>query len=116
MDLDCGMIKDQIAAIQSKLQSAENIPSDTKAELAQLLAELEAEVSLLSQTHDEQALRIARSTDATAEEVTRSENQPEVVEAALDELRASVQEFETSHPKMTSIVGRLATTLSNMGI
>ncbi len=116
MVLECEMIKDQIAAIQSKLQSSENIPAATKAELTRLLAELEEEVSLLSQTHDEQALRIARSTDTTAQEVTRSENKPEVVEAALDELRASVQDFETSHPKMVGIVGRLATTLSNMGI
>jgi len=114
--LKSGMIKDQIDAIKLKLQSADNLTSSTKAELVELLADLEAEILTLSETHDEQARRIARSTHASAEERTREGQAPEVVEATLDELRSSVAEFETSHPRMTQIVGRIATTLSNMGI
>lgn len=110
------MIKDQIETIQAKLQSAENIPGNTKAELIQLLAELEAEVSLLSQTHGDEAGKIATLTHASTEEITRVEKKPEMLEAVLQELRDSVTGFETSHPKMTGIVGQLATTLSNMGI
>ena len=110
------MIKAQIETIQDKLQSAKNIPSDTKAELLQLLVELETEVSLLSQTHGEEAQKIARSTHLSTEEITRLEKKPELMESALQELRESVVGFESSHPKMTGVVGQLATTLSNMGI
>jgi F0F1-type ATP synthase membrane subunit b/b' len=110
------MIKDQIEAIKLKLQGADHLTSETKAELNQLLADLEAEITLLSETHNEEARRIARSTHASAEELTRKGQKPEMIEAALDDLRSSVAGFETSHPKMTNIVGRIATTLSNMGI
>jgi len=108
------MINDQIAAIQSKLHNAENVPSTTKAELSRLLAELEAEIAILSETHGDEARKIALSTEASAGTLT--DTKPEMMDAALEELRESVRGFETSHPKMTGIVGQLATTLSNMGI
>ncbi len=110
------MIKDQIAAIQSRLENAPNIPASTREELLSLLAGLEEEVTQLAQTHAEHAGKIAELTDRTTGVVTQPEKEPELVEAALQDLRESVVGFETSHPQMTGIVGRLATTLSNMGI
>ncbi len=93
------MIQDQIAAIQSKLANSPHIPESTKAELAQLLTELQSEVAALSP----EAIPAKNVADGS-------------VEDALNELRRSVEGFETSHPKVTNIVGQIATTLSNMGI
>ena len=93
------MIQDQIAAIQSKLAQSPNIPEATRAELAQLLAELQTEVASLS-----------------TESIPARNVEEDSVEDAFGELRRSIEGFETSHPKVTNIVGQIATTLSNMGI
>ena len=110
------MIQDRIDKIESTLQSAPNLPAETKQELLALLAELKAEVAPLSATHGEDAASIARFADASVHEATRSERKPEQTAAALSGLNASVQGFEASHPRLVQIVDRIALTLSNMGI
>lgn len=94
------MIKDRIIAIKAKLAESNTIPPATKTELENLLASLEEEVASLSGSGD---------TVATA-------NEPDSIDDAMNDLRKSVEGFETSHPQITGIVGRIATTLSNMGI
>ena len=110
------MIQDRIDKIESTLQSAPNLPAETKQELLALLAELKAEVAPLSATHSEDAASIARFTDASFHEATRHERKPEQTAAALSGLSASVEGFEASHPRLVQIVDRIALTLSNMGI
>ena len=110
------MIQDRIAKIESTLQSAPNLPAETRSELLSLLAELKAEVGPLSTTHGENAATIARFADASVHEATRSQRNPEQTAAALSGLSGSVEGFEASHPRLVQIVDRIALTLSNMGI
>ena len=110
------MIQDRIAKIETTLQSAANLSAETKQELLGLLAELKAEVAPLTATHGENAASIARFTDESFHEATRSERNPEQHAAALSGLSASVEGFEASHPRLVLIVDRIALTLSNMGI
>lgn len=110
------MIPDRIAQIEATLNSAQNLPVETRNELLKLLADLRAEVAPLAETHGQQAHNIAQYTDAAVQEAMRAERQPEVHAEALQGLASSVRDFEASHPRLVQIVDRIALTLSNMGI
>jgi hypothetical protein len=108
------MIQDRITQIEARLASAADVPSATRDELQTLLAQLKAEVATLTGTHDAQAQSIARSTDAAI--ALAAQPAEGSTPAVLDELRASVEGFEASHPRLVQVVDRIALTLSNMGI
>ena len=110
------MIEDRIQRIEARLQESGSIPEETKAELLKLLAALRQEVGTLDRSHEEDARSIERFVDASAHEVTRAEKRPKLVDAALNGLTASVEEFEASHPKLAEVVNQIAVRLSNMGI
>jgi DNA-directed RNA polymerase sigma subunit (sigma70/sigma32) len=109
------MIHDTISKIENRLaQSA--VKDESKAELAELLGTLKAEVAELSKTNTEAAQSIAGFTQVSAHEATREEPNPALLEHSLSGLSASVEGFEKSHPRLVDIVNRLCTTLSNLGI
>ena len=66
------MIQDRIDKIEATVTQAANLPGETRQELLKLLAELKAEVAPLTATHDEDASSIARFTDASVHEATRT--------------------------------------------
>jgi len=110
------MIENQIATIRSTIETARNIPSETKAELLKLVAGLKLEIETLSETHHEEASSITRFADASAHEASREQKNPQLAETALHGLRLSIQGFEESHPELVRRVSRFATMLSNMGL
>lgn len=110
------MIEDRIQKIEARLQESANIPEPARAELLKLLAALREEVGGLEESHKEDARSIASFVDASAHEATRAEKKPKLVEASLSGLKASVEAFEASHPKLAEVVNQIAVVLSNMGI
>jgi hypothetical protein len=108
------MIQDRIAQIEARLASASDLPADTRRELQALLADLKTEVTALTAAHGAQAQTITASTDAAISQATAPEKGGG--RDVLSELRASVEGFEASHPRLVQVVDRLALTLSNMGI
>jgi F0F1-type ATP synthase membrane subunit b/b' len=110
------MIQDRIDKIEATLKEARNLPAETREELLQLLAELKSEVAPLTATHRQEAESIARFADASVHEVVGTERKSAQAASALEGLKASVEGFEASHPRLVEIVDRLAITLSNMGI
>lgn len=110
------MIHDRIAKIEATLASAENLSEATRAELLRLLADLKAEVAALPETLGEDAQSIAHFASASVHEATRGTRKPDQADAALKGLKASVEGFEVSHPRLVEVVNRIAITLSNMGI
>lgn len=110
------MIENRIEIIRSTIETARNIPSDTKAELLKLVAGLRSEIKTLSETHHEEASSITRFADACAHEASRAQKNTRLAETALHGLRLSIQGFEDSHPVLVGMVSRFATALSNMGI
>jgi len=110
------MIENRIAAIESTIESARNIPGERKAELLQLVSELKAEVGRLAETHHEEASSISRFADASAHELARAEKKPQLADTALQGLRLSIEGLEESHPVIVGVVNRFANALSNMGI
>jgi len=86
------MIEQTISELEAKINGADSISAEHKAELLQLLEKLK--------------------TDLAAKETQNLTS----LKSSVEELRSSVEDFEKSHPKLVQIVDRISNTLSNLGI
>lgn len=110
------MIRDTITKIESKLQESSAVSLENRQELLALLAQLKSEIGTLAQSDARQAEVIAGHTESSTREAIRTEKDPQSLQRSLNELSASVEGFESSHPQLVEVVNRIATTLSNLGI
>ncbi len=110
------MIEDRIRNIEERVRKTDKLPADTRGELLGLLESLRSEIATLPEAHGENAESLARFAEASTHEATRAERKPQLLEAALDGLNASVDEFEVSHPRLVDTINRIAIILSNMGM
>lgn len=110
------MIEDRIAEIERRIQNANSVDETNKSELLKLLNSLKAEIAGLSKTHAPQAQSIAQLTGTSTAEVTRDSRNPQLIQKSINDLAASVTEFEKSHPTLVDVVNRICVTLSNLGI
>ena len=110
------MIQQQIEQIQAKLENASGLSPENRSDLLNLLADLKAQVEMLSQTNEEGARSVTTFAHASAHEATRPDKNPQELESALEGLTTSVVGLESSHPKLAEVVNRIAVVLSNMGI
>ncbi|HKQ36861.1 MAG TPA: DUF4404 family protein [Verrucomicrobiae bacterium] len=110
------MIRDTITKIESKLHESSAVGPQSRQELLELLAQLKSEIGTLAQSDARQAEVIAGHTESSTSEAIRSEKDPQSLERSINELSASVEGFESSHPQLVQVVNRIATTLSNLGI
>jgi septal ring factor EnvC (AmiA/AmiB activator) len=91
------MIEQIIRDLEAKIR-AETISDAGKSELLQSLAKLKAEMAALEKT-----------SVATREKLSLLKN-------PVADLRASVEGWEQSHPKLVQTVNNISNTLSNLGI
>ena len=110
------MTDEHIEKTKSAIESAENIPADTKAELLDLLSKLKPAIAKVSETHHEDAKSIAHLVEASAKETIHAEKKPERTNRVLHELKRSVENFEASHPQLVASVNKYSTLLSALGI
>ncbi len=110
------MIDETLAKLTTTIHQSPTLTAEQKAELLRLLSTLHTEVQTLAETHDEHAASIARFTDVSTHEAVRQQRNPQLVELALQGLASSVNELETSHPKVVNLVNSLCVLLSNIGV
>ncbi len=110
------MIKTTITNIEKKIKLNASIQDKEKTELLNLLTSLQNEISELSKIDSEHAESITGFTQTSAHEATRKAKNEQLLDLSLKGLTSSVDELETSHPKLVEIVNRIAQALSNMGI
>jgi len=91
------MIEQIIRDLEAKIRS-ETISETGKNELLQSLAKLKAEMAAMEKTSD------------AAREKLKSLKNP------IEDLRASVEGFEQSHPKLVETVNSISSALSNLGV
>jgi hypothetical protein len=96
------MVKPLLEQLRSKVEQASGLTDSTKAELLKLVADLENQAN---------RTRIQNAKDAAAAAPGSTESRDH-----LERLVASVDGLEASHPEITALVNRIATTLGNMGI
>lgn len=110
------MFKTTITNIENKITQSTSIQDKEKTELLQLLSSLQNEISELSKTDREHAESITGFTQTSAHEAIRKDKKEDLLNLSLKGLTSSVDELETSHPKLVEIVNRISHILSNMGI
>lgn len=110
------MMQDTISKIEARIRGAGALQDKSRAELLELLGELKSQIDSLSKTNQEQAQSIAGFTEVSTHEATREEKNPRSLQHSLGGLKSSVEELELSHPKLVTVVNRLAAMLANMGI
>ena len=110
------MIEETVQRIEARIQGAETITAERRAELLQLLATLKSEVAALPPAQAERAGSIAGFTDVSTREATRVEPDPKLLKLSLEGLSQSAQGFEASHPRLMEAVGNLSRALANLGI
>src|SRR5437773_91229 len=98
------MIRDTISKIEAKLQGASTLTEESRAELFQLLGDLKREIATVD---EEQARSIAGHTEHVTNQATAESQNPELLKRSLEELSASVDGFEESHPGLVQVVNRI---------
>ncbi|HMQ78367.1 MAG TPA: DUF4404 family protein [Ignavibacteria bacterium] len=107
-------MKDTLQEIKDKLTADGSINEEKKRELLGLLDELESEMGAAGKP--EMMKNISSSVKRSADELTKEEKDPDLIESAINELRDSVTEFEVSHPKLFEKVNNISAMLASMGI
>ena len=110
------MIQDTLSKIEARLSRTGALKEEHRTELLGLVSTLKAEIGEFSKTHTEQAQSITAFAEVSTHEATRQERDPQLLRLSLEGLSASVQGFETSHPKLVEIVNALSLMLSNSGV
>jgi DNA repair exonuclease SbcCD ATPase subunit len=110
------MIQDRLDKIEERLKQSKKVKESDKDELLTLLNAVRTEINDLSRTHHEQAESIARFTELSTHEATRSEKSPELFNLSIEGLTSSVQGFEISHPRLVMIINAFCNYLTDMGI
>ena len=110
------MSDERIEKIKSAVEAADHIPAEKKAELLEILANLQPAIAKVAETHPEDAQSIGQSVEVSAHAAAGENKRPERVERAMRELKESVERFEASHPDLAAFVNRYSTLLSALGI
>ena len=110
------MIDQTINELESLIRSSKNLTETQRAELQALVNSLKNEVVHLAKTHQEEADSIATFTRLTAGEVLKNTRNPKLLGIALTGIRASVEQFEASHPGLTLTVNNISTYFANLGL
>jgi len=110
------MIQDDLDKIEKMLMQSAAVKESGKAELLDLLTTLRKEIDDLSQIHYEHAESIVGFARLSAHEAVRREKNTALLSLSIEGFTSSVEGFEISHPKLTEIVNKLCTMISNLGI
>jgi hypothetical protein len=110
------MIQETITQLESRIRKDMSLDEAKKADLLNLLSTLKTEASELSKTHSEETQSIAGFAAVSIHEAMRETKNPQLLKLSLEGLSASVEGFESSHPRLVGIVNSICLTLSNIGI
>lgn len=110
------MVDETLAKIEARIRASDSLDEARKGELLELIGQLRREVGALPPSHAEQARSITGFAEVSTHEATRERRNPRLLGHALEGLRASVTEFEESHPNLVRIVNAICNTLSGLGI
>lgn len=98
------MIRERLEKLEHAIRESDTLSDQAKSEVLARLAEIKAEAVNVP-APDDRALPVPSST---------SEQGP--ITPIINELSASIEGLETSHPRLTQLTNQLAMTLANMGI
>ncbi len=110
------MIESSFQKLKSQLGESTELSSEHRNELSKIVETLEQEIQDLSQTRPDDSSSISGFAQLSTQEAMRESKRPDLLKHSLDGLSASVVGLEAEHPKITALVDRMCSLLSNMGI
>jgi hypothetical protein len=110
------MLKQTITNIEERVKKTESIAEKDRRDLLELLTTLKSEVIELSKTNADHAASITGFTQVSAHEATREPKNQHLIKLSLTGLSSSVEELETTYPRLVETVNRISQILANMGI
>lgn len=110
------MIQETLFQVKRRIEEADSITEEKKKELLDLFSRLQSEIEKLATTDQERAESIAGFTQTFAHEATRKEKIDHLHKLSFEGFVASVEGFESSHPKLVELVNSIFNSLSNLGI
>jgi Domain of unknown function (DUF4404) len=110
------MALDRLGQLEARIHESHDLSPQQQEELLRLVSELkeamaEGSVTQVTEPHDTTS-GPGRSTP----EGTRQDTRQHPLRMAMDDLSASVEAFEASHPELVNTVNQISTLLANMGI
>ena len=110
------MLDETLAKLETNICASDALQADKKAELLRLLTTLKSEMATLEHTHAEHAESVIGLAERSMHEAIRQPKDPQRAASSRQELAASVEELEASHPQLVSVVNAISVLLSNIGI
>ncbi|HEY3602461.1 MAG TPA: hypothetical protein VGK72_10935 [Chthoniobacterales bacterium] len=106
------MMDERMREIETRIRDTPNLAESEREKLLGLLATVREEVNQLATSHTDDAQSITHFLAASTHEASRAKKRPKLLQAAQNGLMASVENFESSHPKLFEA----AVVLANMGL
>jgi len=110
------MLHDTIERIEHEILDNKTMSDKQRKDLIELLGSLRNEINELNESHSEEALSIAKMTEASVQVASRTTPDLELLEHSLAGMKLSTRSFEVSHPKLVGVINTIGQTLSNIGI
>ena len=110
------MIDHTIEKIEDQVRDSGSLSDDKRQELLALLTSLRGELESMDEGAGEHADSITGFVGVSTHEATRLNPNPRLLDLSLEGLSSSVEDVETSHPKLAEVVNALCNMLSNLGI
>jgi hypothetical protein len=110
------MLEKTITSIETNIKNAGSIGEKDRDDLLKLLSTLKSEILELSKTNAEDAESITGFAKVSTHEATRENKNQNLITLSLSGLTSSIDELESTHPKLVETVNKISQILANMGI
>jgi hypothetical protein len=110
------MALDSLIQLEAKIHQTHDLNPQQKEEFLRLISELKEAMADLSTTHEQPTQRRTHASDSSPQVATGQKTPQHPLRTAMEDLSASVEAFEASHPEVVNTVNTLSTLLANMGI
>ena len=110
------MALERLRQLEARIHESHDLSPPQKEELLRLLSELKEAVAEGSVTQVVEPHDTTSGPGRSTPEGTRQDTRQHPVRLAMDELSASVEAFEASHPELVNAVNQVSTRLANMGM
>jgi hypothetical protein len=110
------MALERLRQLEARIHESHDLSPPQKEELLRLVLELNEAMAEGSITHGAEPHDTTSGPGRSAPEGARQDTRQHPVRLAMDELSASVEAFEASHPELVNAVNQVSTLLANMGM
>jgi hypothetical protein len=110
------MALDRLAQLEARIHESHELSPQQREELLRLVSELKEAMAAFPTTAEAHAPSRTHVTDSAAAKTDQQDTPQHPLRSAMDDVSASVEAFEASHPELVNAVNQISTLLANMGI